>query len=204
MDCQMPEMDGFETTLAIRKNETITGQHIPIIAMTAAAMKGDREHCITSGMDDYLSKPVTLDQLEALLQGWLLHRRRFSKDSPAPIGDIVFKPQATKPPQQQLIDLHALENLYGEGALTEILQMFVREGQVLLSEAGYMLERQDSKRLMQIAHQLKGLCAVMSCYQMEKLSQDLEQAANQHDWQLASTICQSLTKSLDTVYDTFQ
>ena len=79
MDCQMPEMDGFEATIAIRRNETKTGGHTPIIAMTASAMVGDREHCITSGMDDYLSKPVSQEQLTEVLRRWLPKRLQRSK-----------------------------------------------------------------------------------------------------------------------------
>jgi PAS domain S-box-containing protein len=71
MDCQMPVMDGFEATLEIRKREFAKGGHVPIIAMTAFAMAGDREQCIASGMDDYLSKPVTMEQLEGMLEKWL-------------------------------------------------------------------------------------------------------------------------------------
>jgi two-component system, sensor histidine kinase and response regulator len=68
MDVQMPEMDGFETTAAIRALERETGRHLPIIAMTAHAMQGDRERCIAAGMDDYVSKPLKIQELIELLQ----------------------------------------------------------------------------------------------------------------------------------------
>ncbi len=71
MDCQMPMMDGFEATKLIRDNERENGRHIPIIAMTAQAMKGDKERCLTAGMDGYLCKPVRLQELKAVLQQWL-------------------------------------------------------------------------------------------------------------------------------------
>ena len=68
MDVQMPEMDGFEATRAIREKECETGKHIPIIAMTAHAMKGDREECIEVGMDDYVSKPIQPQQLREVIE----------------------------------------------------------------------------------------------------------------------------------------
>ncbi len=71
MDVQMPEMDGLAATRAIRKAELTTGRHIPIIAMTANVMQGDREACIAAGMDDYISKPVNRDKLRQVLERWL-------------------------------------------------------------------------------------------------------------------------------------
>ena len=70
MDCQMPRMDGFEATQQIREFERELGTHTPIIAITANAMDGDREHCISAGMDDYISKPVAGADLIGLINKW--------------------------------------------------------------------------------------------------------------------------------------
>ena len=70
MDCQMPDMDGFEATRAIRAGEARTPRHIPIVALTANAMQGDRERCLAAGMDDYIAKPVTTQTLAAALERW--------------------------------------------------------------------------------------------------------------------------------------
>jgi signal transduction histidine kinase/CheY-like chemotaxis protein len=71
MDCHLPKLDGYDVTRLIRRQEAASREHLPIIAMTAGAMKGDPEKCLESGMDDYLSKPYTLDQLRQKLQSWL-------------------------------------------------------------------------------------------------------------------------------------
>ena len=75
MDCQMPVMDGFSATRAIRSAERSSGERVPIIAMTANAFEGDREGCMTAGMDDYLSKPVTFARLVDKLIPWAIKAR---------------------------------------------------------------------------------------------------------------------------------
>ena len=83
MDCQMPEMDGFEATRLIRAAESRhasapdSGSHLPIIAMTANAMEGDREACLAAGMDDYLAKPLRIETLRRMIERWQLRNRSF-------------------------------------------------------------------------------------------------------------------------------
>jgi CheY-like chemotaxis protein len=72
MDVQMPELDGLEATARVREREKTTGKHIPIIAMTAHAMMGDRERCLQAGMDAYISKPLSVKDLVATIEGLLL------------------------------------------------------------------------------------------------------------------------------------
>jgi signal transduction histidine kinase/CheY-like chemotaxis protein len=80
MDCHMPKLDGYATTIAIRQREMTSGQHTPIVALTANAMASERAHCLEIGMDDYLSKPFTPEQLYDLLQQWL--PRQTDRESP--------------------------------------------------------------------------------------------------------------------------
>jgi len=71
MDVQMPTMDGFEATAAIRRHEQLTGAHVPIVAMTAHAIKGDQERCLSAGMDAYIAKPIRAEELYGTIERML-------------------------------------------------------------------------------------------------------------------------------------
>jgi two-component system sensor histidine kinase/response regulator len=89
MDIQMPGMDGFEATAAIREKETLTGRHIPIVAMTAHALKGDQERCISGGMDGYVSKPIRTGELFSMIEGLLVGRGALATSDLAAIPDPI-------------------------------------------------------------------------------------------------------------------
>jgi CheY-like chemotaxis protein len=152
MDVQMPEMDGFEATDAIRTRERISGKHMPIVAMTAHAMAGDRERCLAAGMDEYISKPVHGPDLLRLLQ-------KFAPPSapvvaPVPSGTAMVAPHSDKP----VFDREtALDRVNGEAELLdEVIELFLTDAPNRLAEVRTALQQGDPKRLQMAAHSLKG------------------------------------------------
>jgi two-component system sensor histidine kinase/response regulator len=135
MDVQMPEMDGLEATAEIRAREQETGRHLPIIAMTAHAIKGDRERCLASGMDDYVSKPVTSNELRRVLE---VVRVRFS-------APLAFDEAAALARVDGDVDL-----------LRELASMLVEDAQQLLAQIGEAVAAEDPVRVEKTAHKLKG------------------------------------------------
>jgi two-component system sensor histidine kinase/response regulator len=89
MDIQMPEMDGFEATAAIRAKEKLTGRHVPIIAMTAHALKGYQERCTAAGMDAYISKPIRTSELFSMVESMLVNKTPTPTDEQAEIVDTI-------------------------------------------------------------------------------------------------------------------
>jgi len=197
MDCQMPEMDGFEVTAAIRREEAARGTHTPIIAMTAAAMIGDREHCITSGMDDYLSKPVSQEQLKQVLIKWLPKepRKVRLKDAAAPLA-VPSAAQADLP-----IDLPQLEQLYGKEDINGLLSSFLEESTELAQQLQSCCQQRDAQQMATEAHQLKGLAAVMTSEKLAAYCLDLERAVKEYAWDLADTILPKVQAELTRVHD---
>ncbi|HEX4603367.1 MAG TPA: response regulator, partial [Candidatus Angelobacter sp.] len=148
MDMHMPEMDGLEATRLIKQRQAVTGIRVPIVAMTANAMTGDREKCLTAGMDDYVSKPISRDELEAAL---------LRNSGPA------AQPPKTSPsnsPPSPGIDKENMLRRFGgnQELLQSLVQMFPEESEKVLTA---MKAARSDKKADQVhlnAHTLKGMC----------------------------------------------
>jgi PAS domain S-box-containing protein len=148
MDIQMPEMNGLEATLAIRQDEIGTGVHVPIIAMTANAMKGDREQCLAAGMDDYIAKPIHPTQLYPLLE-------KYADLGQAPKAEFLPFDTASDAP---VFDAATFTENIGDGPLMlELIRLFFEESQPMLGNACLALHELDAEALHHAAHSLKGL-----------------------------------------------
>jgi len=169
MDVQMPEMDGFEATAAIRDREKKTRKHLPIIAMTAHAMKGDRDRCLAAGMDGYVSKPVQAQELFKEIEGvfglWEKTATIRPVSAPSAEADAAEKlatPVLTPPTAiasgAKALDRAAIMERVGNdtGLLGELVEMFISGCPKLLSDVRVSIIHGDGKELEQTAHTLKG------------------------------------------------
>jgi CheY-like chemotaxis protein len=186
MDLQMPHMDGLDATKEIRNWERQRGSHIPIIAMTANAMASDRDNCLAAGMDDYMSKPVTYDQLSEVLSKWL-DVESAQKLAEAPMENrfnshLDFTPEAQPPESGQPVDVAVLSEMLGSEETVEILKLFVVSSQELLDKIQQSLAAHDSAALKEAAHTLKGACSSIGANSMWRECLELEKAAKADDW----------------------
>ena len=152
MDLQMPEMDGFEALSTIRREGATRGGHLPIVALTAHAMAGDRERCLDSGFDEYLSKPIQRASLASILDRLGLCGR--APAEAAPPASLPIPVVRARPP----FDLKAaLRELGGdERVLADILAIFIRQGPELLGEIRQAIAADDSATLRRLGHTLAG------------------------------------------------
>jgi len=187
MDVQMPEMDGFEATAAIRAHEKATGAHLAIIAMTAHAMKGDRERCLAAGMDGYVSKPIRAQELwEAIAR---LVRTRTER-----VGEGGTKAQPTEVLDRQQV-LACFEG--NKQLLAESIGLFLDDCPKLLAAMREAVARQDAEALERTAHTLKGSLGYFAAGGALETAQRVETMGRNRDFHQAAQATMRLEKEIE-------
>jgi PAS domain S-box-containing protein len=205
MDCLMPVLDGYETTKALRLREGNT-RHSTVIAMTANALKGDREKCLAAGMDDYLSKPVDLDDLARVLSHW----SGVVSDSPAIASDeqsrvVVPDRSRGKIETEDLspVDLDRLVELtQGDWEFQlEVLEIFYEDAISKLPSLRESLNDRSWEMVARFAHQLKGASSTAAIRQIPELAEQLEDLARANSLESSLELLDRIDESLERVRD---
>ena len=175
MDCHMPVMDGYSATLKIRELEKLpahAGRHrTQIIAMTANAMRGDREKCFEVGMDDYISKPVRMELLQAALNK-LIHPAEPKPAEPAVAPGLVESIETA---------VAGLERELGPEAAVELLTAYLNDTPASLAGLTALADSPVRETFARAAHSLAGSCSIFGLTQMRQLGLELEEQAKLGD-----------------------
>ncbi len=179
MDVQMPEMDGLEATRRLRAQQRFQG--IPIIAMTAHTMKGDKARCLDAGMSDYISKPVSIEKLRGMLNIWW-HKNQFDGlplDGPGPSessgATASNRPHTNEePPLRRDKALHSMEG--DEELLEDVLQLFLESAPNLLAELRAAIAKRDPAQIEATAHNLKGTASNIFAEPTRRAAEHLERS----------------------------
>jgi len=202
MDCQMPIMDGFEATNRIRNGDASANyQNIPIIAMTANAIKGDKEKCLNAGMSDYISKPVNPNILQEKLAEWLptLEAENKTKTEPLTTQSTLSPPPNSWHQEEFLARLNGNENL-----LYKVIEAFLIDAPTLISELESTISKQDFEQIGYAAHTLKGCCANISANSLTSVASKIELAAKEENTSKLHTLWPQFDSEKSILFDILQ
>jgi CheY-like chemotaxis protein/HPt (histidine-containing phosphotransfer) domain-containing protein len=183
MDCHMPGIDGFETTRRFRELEEEAGRaRLPIIALTANAIRGDRERCLEAGMDDYVTKPVDAKELLHAIES-LLKLRDDDRDDQTGVSaadETVVTPPVEVPSPVNVAAL--LNRCNGKPALVEkCLMKFAQQVEDQISQLRESLNRRDGETMQRLAHTIKGSAANLAANDVQRVAAELERLAGRQD-----------------------
>ena len=190
MDVQMPDIDGLTATMRIREMEKQTGRHVPIIAMTAHAMRGDRERCLESGMNDYVSKPISpATLLEAI-------HRVLPLAAPATTAEAVTRSESTPAYDDRTLAelLSAFNN--DPAFFKEIAEMFISDYPPMLETILRAIEARDGALLERTSHSIKGMARNFQIDSAADIALQLEQAATGGRYERATKLSRQLVDDL--------
>ncbi|HEV8067773.1 MAG TPA: PAS domain S-box protein [Planctomycetaceae bacterium] len=192
MDVQMPEMDGYQATAIIREREIRTKNHIPIVAMTAHAMKGDREDCLAAGMDAYVAKPIRRRELQQVLEEVLGATSKIAEAHQEELGqEAVLSPANWD---------HALGTTEGDGALLrQVVSLFVEECPLLLEQMDQALRDADLPTLQRAAHTLKGNLQIFGQTRPRELAERLEELGRAGGCEECRNVLDPLVDAMNTL-----
>lgn len=218
MDCQMPEMDGFEATRLIREWEQTTSRTpMPIIALTAHASPGDREHCLVTGMNDYLSKPFSMERLQTVLSSWLRPSTAPTKhETPvlslvSPTGSVPVASVSEPVAEESLIvdqkawkSITSLQRPGKEDALAKILSLYLLDSRDLVNRLREGMRAGDAQTVNQAAHSLKSRSSVLGAVTLSKLCRQFEDCSRQGQLAEAEPLLGQLDAAFDHASQIFQ
>jgi PAS domain S-box-containing protein len=180
MDCHMPGMDGFESSREIRRREG-SSRHTPIIAMTASAMRGERERCLAAGMDDYIAKPVRLQELRRRLLRWSASgpsERAFGSDAgEAGDGQAAASKEAADFDPRVLLSLRSFSIAGEADPVVQLVDLFTRDAPARLGRIRAAVQQNDAQGVHEAAHALKGSAGTLGARRMHDLCAELEDRA---------------------------
>jgi two-component system sensor histidine kinase/response regulator len=180
-----PEMDGYITTENIRHLEEKKGGHTLIIAMTAHALKGDREKCLSAGMDDYIAKPIDINMLGLTLDSWL----RNTEAKMQSIKHEDTEPAETESKSQTaIVDMDRLHTIFGDdpNAIHEFMKNFILSTIEVLKELKVALKDKDTRAAKELFHRLKGSAGNSGVTAMYEVCKDSEARVLNSDWDAAN------------------
>ncbi|MGI8837654.1 MAG: response regulator [Pyrinomonadaceae bacterium] len=188
MDCEMPVLDGYKATTEIRQRENGSGR-VPVVAMTARALEGDRQLCLRAGMDDYISKPLRLADFAYALNGWVGVIRNDSKSE--------TRESELQGPAVGMDDLVRLRSLVpDEKALSELFDAFINQARDLIAPLHTAVENNDSAELRKLAHKLLGASANLGASVMSQICKLLEEKGRTQNLEGATEQIKQLTQEL--------